>query len=89
MGDQEEDYERNEQNVCTQLCAPEHACPGSAPSRKPATAVALNNYYRHLLRFSLIRIILLYISPHSKGLSRSRCRPNCIPCKIVLTDVLS
>jgi len=41
MGDQEEDYEINEQNICTQLCASEHVCRGSAPSRKPATAMGL------------------------------------------------
>jgi hypothetical protein len=41
MGDQEEVYERNEQNIRTQLCAPEHACPCSAPSRKPATVMGL------------------------------------------------
>lgn len=38
-GDQEEVYERNEQNICIQLCAAEHACPGSTPSRKPATVM--------------------------------------------------
>jgi len=41
VGDQEEDYERNEQNICTQLCATERARPGSMPSRKPATVMGL------------------------------------------------
>jgi len=42
VGDQEEEnYERNEHNICMQLCAPEHARPGSTPSRKPATVMGL------------------------------------------------
>jgi hypothetical protein len=41
MGDQKEDYERHEQNICTQLCAPEHVCPVSAPLRKSATVMGL------------------------------------------------
>jgi len=40
-GQEEEDYERNEQNICTQLCGQAHACPRSSPSWKPATAMGL------------------------------------------------
>jgi hypothetical protein len=41
IGDQEQDYGRNGQNICKQLCAPERACPPPTPSRKLAMVMGL------------------------------------------------
>ena len=67
MGDQEEDYERETNRIFVHNSVHQNMHVQVLYHHESLLRQwALNNYRRHLLRFGLVRVILLYIPPHSK-----------------------